>query len=804
MRDWTSPPNVTVPTDLREAVGGHPLVARLLVQRGLSDPRVALAFLEPEYYQPAPAEALPGLAGAVALIRRVIAEGRKVRVWGDFDADGQTSTAVLYQALKMAGTQVDYDLPARHEGHGLNQRTITEAIAGGITLLITCDTGISDVALVAQAVAAGLMVIITDHHDLPETLPSAHGIINPKMLPAAHPIHELSGVGVAYFVARGLLEGTTVAPGLSALLDLVVIGLVADVAYQVGDVRYLIQIGLRVLRETTRPGLRALISAAQLDPTHLTEDDIGFQLAPRLNAAGRLSDAALAVRLLLTTDATEGCQLAEQLEALNRDRQARTDATRISAEQRLQQEPEILRQPVLVVDGENWEAGILGLVASALVQRYLRPAIVITHQDGQNSTGSARSVAGIDIHQAIASQRVFLAGEGGHPMAAGFTLPRENLIPFRRGLIDWLSRQPTPPVEAETFTPDSAVPWQEVTLALANELRRLAPFGNGNPKPILATTGGILLRSEDVSRRTTTPHRRIICNDASGHQLRFIWFNAADEQLPEPGEQIDLAFHIDLGYWKRKADLQLELVSWRPAITETVVSSEHLVTGREVIDWRREAEVEPLLRRLRATYGTGLAIWAEGVEPKPAGTLVCYELAAAKPTALAVWTAPASPALLLRVVGQLQPQVLILLPPLIPVEASPQVFVTRVMGMVRASLADRQRNGRLDIERMAARVGARSETVIAALRGLEASGVFSLQEEAGQLRAVGREQHQQFDIEGQPEDASDSEADQQLAIDQARQALLYQLRETRAYRTAYCEVDVRALLTGEPALKQRL
>src|SRR5450756_1554841 len=165
MRDWTSPPTVTVPAELREAVGGHPLVARLLVQRGLSDPRSALAFLEPEHYQAAPAEDLPGLVEAVALIRRTIAEGRKVRVWGDFDADGQTSTAVLYQALKMAGAQVDYDLPARHEGHGLNQRTIIEAIAGGITLLITCDTGISDVALVAQAVAAGLMVIITDHHD---------------------------------------------------------------------------------------------------------------------------------------------------------------------------------------------------------------------------------------------------------------------------------------------------------------------------------------------------------------------------------------------------------------------------------------------------------------------------------------------------------------------------------------------------------------------------------------------------------------------------------------------------------------
>jgi single-stranded-DNA-specific exonuclease len=804
MRDWTSPPTVTVPAELREAVGGHPLVARLLAQRGLSDPRSALAFLVPEHYQLAPVEALPGLAEAVALIRRTIAKGDKIRVWGDFDADGQTSTAVLYSALEMAGAQVDYNLPARHEGHGLNQRTITEAITNGITLLITCDTGISDVALVDQAVAAGLLVIITDHHDLPETLPSAHSIVNPKMLPAEHPIHELSGVGAAYFVARGLLEGTPTAPDLLTLLDLVAIGLVADVAYQVRDVRYLIQIGLRVLRATTRPGLRALISAAQLDPTHLTEDDIGFQLAPRLNAAGRLSDAMLAVRLLLTTDATEGSQLAEQLETLNRDRQARTDATRIAVEQRLQQEPEIARQPVLVVDGENWEAGVLGLVASALVQRYRRPAIVIAHQDGQNSVGSARSVAGIDIHQAIASQRPFLVGEGGHPMAAGFTLARENLIPFRRGLIEWLIRQPAPPVEVEALTPDAAVPWQEVTLSLANELRRLAPFGNGNPKPILATNGGILLRSEDVSRRTTTPHRRLICNDASGHQLRFIWFNAADEQLPEPGEQIDLAFHIDLGYWKRKADLQLELVSWRPAAAESVVSSERLVTGREVIDWRREAEVEPLLCRLRAEYGTGLVVWAEGIDPKPAGTLLRYELAAAKPTALAIWTAPASPALLLQVVEQLQPQVLILLPPLIPVEASPQVFVTRVMGMVRASLADKQRNGRLDIERMAARVGARAEAVIAALRGLEASGVFSLQEEGGQLRAVGREQFQQNSTEDQPEDVSDGDLDQQQAIEQARQALLYQLRETRAYRAAYREVDVRALLTGEPALKQRL
>ncbi|MHB1356067.1 MAG: single-stranded-DNA-specific exonuclease RecJ [Anaerolineae bacterium] len=804
MRDWTNPPNVTVPAELREAVGGHPLVARLLAQRGLSDPRSALAFLEPEHYQPAPVEALPGLVEAVDLIRRTIKDGNKIRVWGDFDADGQTSTAVLYQALKMAEALVDYDLPSRHEGHGLNQRAITEAIADGIILLITCDTGISDDALVAQAVAAGLLMIITDHHDLPEILPSAHSIINPKMLPALHPLHELSGVGVAYCVARGMLEGTSAAPSISALMDLVAIGLVADVAYQIDDVRYLVQKGLCVLRATTRPGLRALITLAQLDPTHLTEDDIGFQLAPRLNAAGRLSDAALAVRLLLTTDADEGSQLAEQLEALNRDRQARTDATKSAAEQRLQQEPELARQPVLVVDGENWEAGVLGLVASSLVQRYQRPAIVISHTAGQNSVGSARSVPGVDIHQAIASQRTYLAGEGGHPMAAGFSLPRENLLPFRHGLIDWLQRQPTPPVEVETLTPDAAVPWQEVTLSLANELRRLSPFGSGNPKPILATANGILLRIEDVSRRTTTAHRRIICNDASGHQLRFIWFNAVDEQLPEPGEQIDLAFHIDIGYWKRKADLRLELVSWRSAFKESVVASERLVTGREVIDWRQEVEVEPLLSRLQAEYGTGLVVWAEGVEPKPAGALSSVELVAIQAYALAILTAPTSPALLLRVVEQLNPQVLILLPPLTVVELSPQAFVARVLGMVRASLSDVRRNGGLDLERMAARIGARAEAVIAALRGLEASGAFSLQEEDGQLRAVGCDQSQQTGTENQPEDVSDGDADQQQALEQARQALLYQLRETRAYRAAYREVDVRALLADEPTPRRRV
>lgn len=801
-REWALPDEIEVPSALRQAVGGHPLLARVLWRRGIADAHAAEAFLDPHRYVPRSPAELPGMDDLARLLRQAIAQGQRVRIWGDFDADGQTATAVLYEALSAAGARVDYQLPRRDEGHGMARRAIADAQRDAIDILITCDTGIGELAVVAEGVAAGLTVLITDHHDLPDALPPAQAIVNPKFLTSDHPLYELTGVGVAFMVARALLDEPTHAPRLDAMLDLVALGMVADVAKQVGDVRYLIQRGLAVLRATSRPGLLKLAVAAGLDLPHLNEQDIGFQIGPRLNAAGRLADATLAVRLLLTRDEAEAQNLVDQLEALNRDRQARTDAVLAQTRDALARDPDLARQPALVLDGEDWEEGVLGLVAGRLAQEYGRPAILISHHEGRSSVGSARSVAGIDVHQAIASQRELLLREGGHPMAAGFALERDAVERFRQGVWRWLREgRPEPAAEMRPAGPplaiDAVVPWDEVNLSLAREVNRLAPFGAGNPRPVLAVIGGTLVRLEGISRTKDMPHRRLYLSDDAGRSLRLVWFDPTE--LPEAGERLDVAFTCSVNYWRGDERLQLEMVDWRPTPVATVEVAASLVAGREVVDWRDRSDAERLLAELRTAHGENLVVWAEGLPHQPAGSLTRAKLAGRRAVALAVLTPPPGPEALRWALECVQPQTLYLLPPLSVPEPKPQSFLELVAGMLHVAL--REREGRIEPLRMAARIGAREAAIIVALRGLEAAGRIALRADADGLRAAPPREIS-YETSAANNEGVESEeeraARQEAARQQARQALLYLLGETAAYRRAYRDLSLTALLQGAP------
>ncbi|OGO04724.1 MAG: single-stranded-DNA-specific exonuclease RecJ [Chloroflexi bacterium RBG_13_56_8] len=795
--EWRIAPQKDVPPALREAVGGHPLVARLLTQRGFTDPQQARAFLDPTQYTPASPYELEGMERAISLLNASIERGERVRIWGDFDADGETATVVLFEALSAAGAKVDYDLPLRNEGHGLHPRAVTDALRDGVSALITCDTGIGDGEVVAQGVRAGLTVIITDHHDLPEELPIAQAVIDPKMLSPNHPLRELTGVGVAYMVARALLADGEQAQLLEEMLDLVALGLVADVAVQVADVRYLIQRGLEVLRGTQRLGLLALIRAFGSDTSHLDSSTIGYELAPRLNAAGRLADAHSAVRLLLTHDEQEAESLAQEMESLNRDRKARQEAVLAQAEERLARDPQARRRPAIVLEGENWSLGVLGLVAGDLAHRYERPAILIAHREGEPSVGSARSVEGIDIHQAIASQREHLVREGGHPMAAGFSIPREEVAAFTRGLWDWLGKK-APQLQAPPeLVVDAEIPWRELNLTLAREVARLGPFGSGNPRPLLMTGGGSLVRVEDISRQRETPHRRLHLDDDEGSPLRFVWFNAGD--LPETGERLDLAFYLATRSWRGEEHLQLELADWHPATPPAREALANLVAGREVVDWRKKEGTQQLLVQLRAMHGENILVWAEGL-PSPDGEgLTRSELVGRRAPALAILTAPPGPEALRWVLSEVQPQVIYLLPPRATQALASSEFIAHVAGMLRVALRDH--DGWIDALRMAGRIGARRASVIAALRGLEARGKIALRYEEQGLRAyLPSETPEDIEmcengVSAPPEDTAEC---RNRAEEQARAALSYLLRETQAYRQAYATQPVEALLSAEP------
>jgi single-stranded-DNA-specific exonuclease len=452
MTRWLEPEPIEIPASLAEEVGGHRLVAETLVRRGIRTAEAARAFLDPAVYRPSRPGALPDLEAAVHRLADAIEDQEPVAIWGDFDVDGQTATALLLEGLRELGARVTYHIPSRQDGHGLDRAGLERLLVGSATgfsssttsaptglpvgLLITCDTGISAHAAVAQARALGVDVIITDHHVPDSSLPQALAVVNPHRLRPEHAMASLTGVGVAYQVLRGLDPAVA-----EHSLDLVALGTVADVGTLTGENRYLVQRGLETLRCTDRPGLQAVYDSASLHPAGLTEEHIGFVLGPRLNALGRLADAAHGVELLTTEDPTRARTLATEVEGLNARRQWLTRQVTEAALAQIERTPSLLRDyQALVLSHPRWPAGVIGIVASRLAERFGKPAVLISAPPDQLASGSARSVPGVNLIRALADCAEPAAGPplfaryGGHEGAAGFSLDADRIPELRAAL----------------------------------------------------------------------------------------------------------------------------------------------------------------------------------------------------------------------------------------------------------------------------------------------------------------------------------------------------------------------------------
>ena len=379
MKSWLEPSPISVPDMLAAAAGGHPLVAQTLARRGILDPHQAQAFLDPNSYQPAVPNEFPGMQRAVKRLLQAIQRGERICVWGDFDVDGQTATTLLVATLGELGADVTYHIPVRAaESHGVNIPNLEIAIQGGAQLVLTCDTGITSHQAAEYARGRGVEMIITDHHELPasgEPLPVAQAVITPRMLPAGHPLGSLPGVGVAYMLAQAIYRQFNREADCEQHLDLAALGIVADLALLTGDTRYLLQRGLAVLRRAQRPGLQAILELADLNPAGLSEEHIGFILAPRMNAIGRLGDANSVVELLTTLDIDRARLLALDLETLNARRKLLTDQVYQGALAQIEIDPSLAEMGALVLAHRSWPAGVLGIVASRLVERFHKPAV---------------------------------------------------------------------------------------------------------------------------------------------------------------------------------------------------------------------------------------------------------------------------------------------------------------------------------------------------------------------------------------------------------------------------------------------
>jgi single-stranded-DNA-specific exonuclease len=544
---------------LASALGLHPLAARVLAARGHADPAAAEAFLAARLQDLPDPFTMKGMDAAVARLVRAVEEGERIACYGDYDVDGVTSTTLLAGFLRASGADVVTYVPHRLvEGYGLNVAAVEKLAAQGVRLLVTLDCGITSAPEVRAATALGLDAVVVDHHTVPVELPAAAAILNPHQPGCGYPSKDLAAVGVTFALvmalrkalrARGRFGERRPEPNLKDALDLVALGTVADVVPLVGANRILVRAGLEVLAASRRPGVRALKRVAGIpEGVPVGAGQVGFRLAPRINAAGRLDDAGRGVRLLLSADPAEAEALAAELD---RENQARQEIERRILAEAIEDAGARVREGVrgLVLARDGWHAGVVGIVASRIVERFHRPAVLVALAD-EGGKGSGRSIEGFHLHDALSACASHLARFGGHRHAAGVTVDRERLPAFRAAFEEHAAAR----LSDEDLVPrcriDSWVEQGEVTERAAEDLARLGPFGAGHPEPVFA------LRGAPTKARTVGANGAHLKLGLGG--LDAIGFGMGD-RIAACGGALEAAFSIGFDEWDGTRRLQLKL-----------------------------------------------------------------------------------------------------------------------------------------------------------------------------------------------------------------------------------------------------
>lgn len=548
----------------------RPLVAQILYNRGLTAPEEVDLFLAGDFELDNPFRML-GMSQAVTRVRQAIEKEEPIVVYGDFDADGVTATALLVLTLRALGAQAHPYIPHRvDEGYGLNQETLTELAQQGARLVITVDCGIRSPGEAAHARKLGMDVILTDHHTLGPRVPEATAILNPRQPDCPYPEKHLTGVGLAYKLAQGLLRSNRQVPvkgeswlNEEDLLDLVALGTVTDLAPLRGENRQLVMQGLERMNTSPRPGIAQLMRRARIEPGSVNASTIGYVLGPRLNAAGRIAHAKLAYQLLTTQYPGEAERLAQQLDDLNRERQQLTAEAVEKARQLALEEDE---GALLFVADSDFPAGVVGLVANRLMDEFYRPAVVI-EQGEETSRGSARSIPEFHITHALEACSPLLLRYGGHRAAAGLTVYTRDLPELKDRLIALAARE----LEGQELKPildvDVEVPLGEMDGQLQEDLEGLRPFGRSNPDPVF------------VSRGVQVRHYRAVGHDGAHLKMHLsngqaVWDAIAFRQGDWAGhlpERIDIAYNLQLNEWRGEERLQLNVKDIRPASREEVL-----------------------------------------------------------------------------------------------------------------------------------------------------------------------------------------------------------------------------------------
>ncbi|MEH2384673.1 MAG: DHH family phosphoesterase [Nostoc sp.] len=573
-----------------------PIISQLLINRGMETPEQIQAFLNPEsLVLPSPLEEFPDLAISLELLQNAIASQTKIAICGDYDADGMTSTALLLRSLRTLGAQVDYAIPSRmHEGYGINKRIVEEFHSEGVGLILTVDNGISAFEPVARARELGLTVIITDHHDIPQKLPPANAILNPKLIAESSPYRGVAGVGVAYILAVSLAQQLGETKGLiQPMLALFTLGTIADLAPLTGVNRRWVKRGLQHLPKSNLPGVRALIQVGGVQvreegqggqggislptphshsatltasplptPKSLKPEDIGFRLGPRINAIGRIGNPQTVIELLTTDDMGVALDLAKQCEQTNANRQLMCEQIEQEAIAYVETEfvTSLQKDRVLVVVQPNWHHGVIGIVASRLVERYGVPVFIGTYEDEKHIRGSARGIPEFHVFEALEYCHDLLGKFGGHKAAGGFSLPAENLQMLRSRLIEFANQCLEPQHLKPLLKIDAEVNLNHINQQLYQQLNALHPCGMDNPDPIFWTPNVQVVEQKIVGKG----HIKLTIAqtvDNQQYKIKAIAWRWSDYfQLPS---LVDVAYKLRENYFNGNTTIELELIGVR-------------------------------------------------------------------------------------------------------------------------------------------------------------------------------------------------------------------------------------------------
>jgi single-stranded-DNA-specific exonuclease len=758
---WLEPEPVIPSSEIRDSFHDTVLIAEQLTKKSISTNEQARRFLSPERSDLTSPFDFPEIEKAAKRIRQAIMFKERIGIWGDFDVDGQTSTTILADGLQSMGADVSFHIPIRaSESHGIQLKSLQHFLSSvDPGLIITCDTGITEFDSMNYLAAVGIDTIITDHHTPSEKLPPSFAVINPRLIAQDHSFYSLAGVGTAYQLIRALFILNKKEELADRYLDLVALGTIADVADLTGENRLYARSGLSQLSQNPRQAIKAIAKLAGLRSQVINESHIGFLIAPRLNALGRLGDANDAVRFLLSKDEANVLNFGIELEALNARRKIASDMVFKSAVKMLEKSRELLQYPVIVLERENWEQGVVGIAAGRLAEKYNKPVILLNCENGV-AAGSARSVEGINIIKAIRENSRHLIKYGGHPMAAGLSIAVQDVPEFREDLSRSVSKMSTGLVLDKTLEIDAYLSLDNVNDELINEIEQLAPFGQGNAPVVLVSKNVEIEKTSFIGK--SQEHRKLVIKDNKGNTHNAVWWGSADLTLPEG--PFDLAFYLRRDDYRSEGGALLEWLDFRES-NPAAIEIHHGKSRFIINDYRTAPNQMEIVENL--ANEKDILFWAEGVKIEQ--TFIISRLHLKKTNKLAILVSPPNRDVLIKIIEKSDPAELFLFN-LSSIDDSLNTFTRKLIGLLNFCIS--HKNGKTELEILEAALGQSREVLIKGLEFLR---------EKGDIK---------FSLSGDNVEISRIRINSALDLNKIKQKLSNLLIEASAFRSFFQRVDL--------------